>query len=354
MQKIISLFLLSALVSTGCKPQKNEVEEANPESLRKQIKPTEVTAAIAEYRPFEFRMNASGIIESENELKVTFQTSGFLEKLLATNGQRVKKGQLLAALENNREELALEKAQLAVEKAQIQMESDSMSRVSNWTPQVRHNLQLNSGLRSARVSLKEATFNLSNTLIYAPITGMMSEVKEKQGNIVSSGKELGLIYDPENLMLKGKVLETDFKYLRKGLKANIYPLSLPGQPFQATLTEINPRVDENGMITIKLKLNETKGLLPGMNANAVIRVPQSKNVIVPREALVMKSGKPVVFTIADGLAKWNYVETGLDNGVDLEITKGIEAGSRVITSNNLQLAHEARVSVTETNLREAQ
>jgi uncharacterized protein YaiI (UPF0178 family) len=83
-----------------------------------------------------------------------------------------------------------------------------------------------------------------------------------------------------------------------------------------------------------------------MTANAVIRSPQSENILVPREAIVMKSGKPVVFTYEDGIAKWNYVETGLDNGVDVEITSGLNDGSEVIITNNIQLAHEAQVSRT--------
>ena len=100
------------------------------------------------------------------------------------------------------------------------------------------------------------------------------------------------------------------------------------------------------MIQVKLQVSKPQGLLPGMSANAVIRLPQNENVIVPREALVMKSGRPVVFTFEDGLAKWNYVEVGEDNGKELEIISGIDHGKEVIISNNLQLAHDARVAVS--------
>ena len=193
-----------------------------------------------------------------------------------------------------------------------------------------------------------ARINLENTKVLAPISGVLAEIEQKQGNVVSSGEELGIIYDPDNLEMTGKILETDFKFIQKGLKADIFPLSFPDQSFSATVVEYNPKVDENGMITVKLRLDQTKGLLPGMNANAVIRVPQQENIIVPREALVMKSGKPVVFTYEGGLAKWKYVELGLDNGVDLEIKAGLEDGSTVIISNNLQLAHDAKVSNAST------
>lgn len=331
----------------GCKQQKTTVEEPDVESLRQEIKPTEVMTAPAVYRPFEFRVNSSGVITSENELKVTFQTSGYLEKLMVRNGLSVRKGQLIAELQNNREELALEKAIIALAKAQVDFEFDSISRGNSKDPIVDKNLRLQTGLRSAQVTVKEAEFNLKNTFIYAPINGVLAEIEEKQGNSVAAGEELGVIYDPDNLILTGKILETDFKFIRIGLQADIFPLSFRDKAFRARVVEFNPKVDENGMVEVKMKLEETAGLLPGMNANAIIRVPQDKNIIVPREALVIKSGKPVVFTYENGLAKWKYVELGLDNGVDLEIKSGIEAGSQVIISNNMQLAHDARVSVAE-------
>ncbi|MCE7994450.1 MAG: efflux RND transporter periplasmic adaptor subunit [Roseivirga sp.] len=350
MTKTLFVISTAALLLMGCQQQKTPIEEPDVESLRQEVKPTEITVAQATFRPFEFRVNSSGTIDSENELKVTFQTNGYLEKLLIRNGQRVRKGQLIAELQNDKEELAKEKAEVALAKAQLDFQYDSIARSNSQDPVVDRNLRLKTGLKTAELSIKEAEFNLNNTFVYAPINGIMAEIEEKQGNIVSSGKELGVIYDPDNLVLTGKVLETDFKHISIGLEVDIFPLSFKDRAFRANVVEFNPKVDENGMVEVKMKLKETQGLLPGMNANAIIRVPQKENIIVPREALVIKSGRPVVFTYQNGLAKWNYVELGLDNGVDLEILSGIEPDSQVITSNNMQLAHDARVSVANGSL----
>ena len=348
MQKFCFLFFISAVLLFGCKQQKTEVEEPDVESIRKEIKPTEVETALAVRRPFEYRVNSSGTIASANELKITFRGNGILENLKAANGLRMRKGALLAELENDKEELAVQKAIMARDNAQVEFESDSIAYGVKLSPKIKTNLMLRSGLGTAKLNLQEARINLENTKVLAPISGVLAEIEQKQGNVVSSGEELGIIYDPDNLEMTGKILETDFKFIQKGLKADIFPLSFPDQSFSATVVEYNPKVDENGMITVKLRLDQTKGLLPGMNANAVIRVPQQENIIVPREALVMKSGKPVVFTYEGGLAKWKYVELGLDNGVDLEIKAGLEDGSTVIISNNLQLAHDAKVSNAST------
>lgn len=337
---ILAVSLLAIL--SGCTKPKEKIEEPDVQSLRSQVKPTEVRTAMARFQTFEFRINATGTLASANELKVTFEGSGYLEKLNLKNGQMVKAGQLLAELENTGEEFAKQKAQLAYDKAKLKFQSDSLG-YSALTAAANTNLELSSGLKDARINLREAEINLQKTIVKAPISGRVAELEGKQGNAVSAGQTLCVIYAPNQLVLTAKILESDYGRIKLGLKADIFPLAFKDRVFQATLVEINPKVDENGMVEVKLQLDETDGLLPGMNANAVIRAPQSENVLVPREAVVMKSGRPVVFSYVDGIAKWNYVETGLDNGVDLEITSGISDGAEVIITNNIQLANDAQI-----------
>lgn len=338
-------YLILVLSIFGCKTQTTEFEEPDVESLRKDIKPTSVAVATATYRPFEFLINSSGTITSENELTISFQSSGYLEKLSIKNGDRVRKGQVIGELENVQQEFNLEKAQNSYNKAYLTFKDDSLGRLGRMNKEVMNTMTVNAGIREAELNLKEAQINLENTILKSPITGIIAEVKEKQGDIISSGTELSVVYDPVNLELTAKVLESDYQYIKKGLIADIYPLAFKDQSFQAYVKEINPKVDDQGMVELKLKLKETLGLLPGMSATAVIRVPQSKNIIVPREALVIKTGRPVVFTFENGIAKWKYVEIGLDNGIDLEILSGLNDGDQVIISDNLQLAHEALVSI---------
>ena len=211
-------------------------------------------------------------------------------------------------------------------------------------------MKLKAGLKDAELSLREARINLEKTQIIAPFSGTVAQLVKKIGDRVNAGETIGLIYSQNQLIIEAKVLETDYSNLKKGLFADIFPLAVKDKTFTASLVEINPIVDENGMVQVKLKLNETIGLLPGMNAQCIIRVPITESVLVPKGAVVIKSGRPVVFTYEDGLAKWNYVETGKENGTDVQITSGLESGQQVILTNNLQLAHDAKVSIANAPL----
>ena len=344
------LFALPVLLTlTMCQQKKTDVEEPDIEALRTETKPTEVILGNSRADNFELRINSNGIIAAAQSLEITVNASGALKTLDIKNGSKVNSSQLLGAIENTAENLALERAQIAYKKALVQFQNDSIG-YSNLTEEARNNLELSAGLRDAEINLKEAQINKEKTLIKAPFRGVIADMEKKLGDQVGVGEKIGKIYTPNQLVMEAKVLETDYSNLKVGLLADIFPLALKEKSFTATLIEINPIVDDNGMISVKLKLNETQGLLPGMNAQCIIRVPVEESILVPKEAVVIKSGRPVVFTFEEGYAKWNYVETGLENGTDVQIVSGLEAGKQVILSNNLQLAHDAKVSLANTSL----
>ena len=81
-----------------------------------------------------------------------------------------------------------------------------------------------------------------------------------------------------------------------------------------------------------------------MHVQAIMSLPYDQHIVIPKEALVVRSGKFVVFTAKNKLAKWNYVTIGRENGKEIEILEGLQQGDSVIITNNLQLAHDATVS----------
>ena len=186
---------------------------------------------------------------------------------------------------------------------------------------------------------------LEKSTIKAPISGRIADLKVRTGSLVNSGDELFEIINIGQLELKVKVLESDINLISIGQKAEIYPVGGSFPDLTGIVRSINPKVDENGLVQVSILVTASKGLLPGMNARAIIRAPQNNSLVVPKEALVYRSNRPVVFTIENNESKWNYVEVGKDNGREVEILSGIEAGMAVITSNNLQLAHQAPVQI---------
>ena len=67
---------------------------------------------------------------------------------------------------------------------------------------------------------------------------------------------------------------------------------------------------------------------------------------MPKTAVVLRTGKQVVFTVVDGKAVWNYVQTGLENATEYTITsETLKEGDQIIVSGNINLAHESPVKL---------
>ena len=235
-QKLITYLSLGLVLA--CQSKKETIEEPDVESLRQQVKPTEVRTAPALVKPFELLINATGQLSAKQEVQLHFNSSGFLKELNIQNGQQVPKGVLLAALENDREQLSYKKALASYEAAKVNYDNDSIAYGSKLTDLIRKNLALKNGVTSAKLNLEEAQLNLNNTLITAPFAGIITGLEQKEGNLVGSGKELCTLYDPNQLLLTAKVLESDYSKLRLGLQAEVYPLAYADKIYDAYVAEI--------------------------------------------------------------------------------------------------------------------
>jgi multidrug efflux pump subunit AcrA (membrane-fusion protein) len=100
--------------------------------------------------------------------------------------------------------------------------------------------------------------------------------------------------------------------------------------------------------------NDQGRLRPGMFTRALIAGERFKDrLLVPREAILTRDGRPLIFKVEDGRAKWLYVELGASNDYMVEITGVLQGGTldpgdRVIVSDHLTLAHDAKIKVRKT------
>jgi hypothetical protein len=126
----------------------------------------------------------------------------------------------------------------------------------------------------------------------------------------------------------------------------VSPFSIRDYTCEGRIIEINPVVDKNGMVQVKaLTGNSQNQLYDGMNVKIRLQRSAGKQLVIPKEALVLRTNKKVVFTLKDGKAQWVYVQTGLENSTGYVVTEGLAEGDSVIYEGNINLAHEAPVIV---------
>ena len=306
---------------------------------------------------FYYFVRSDGKVKSAQEQMIRNEIGGKLVMCKVRAGAFVSAGSLIAQFETTPILQKLERAELNRFNSEKEYASQLLgyenlltSKSSAEADAIRKKLRISSGLSGAELDIKELNNELNKAFIRAPFSGILADIKVQQGEYIVPNQELMRIYNPRNLFLELKVLESDMAVLHIGIPAEITSVSNSLLKFGGSLDEMNPYVDADGLVLIRLRITNVKSdkIFPGMNCTAIIKVPMSETLAVPKEAIVMRNGKEVVFTVEDGKAKWNYVVTGRDNGTTIEIKEGLREGQKVITANNLQLAHDAPVKEATT------
>lgn len=302
----------------------------------------------AEKTTFYNELISNGKITSSKKAVVPFRVNGIIRELYIQNGQRVTEGQLLAVIEDFDYLTQLRRAQQNLEKARINFRDDILTNFStDDTTRLSQSkiriARIRSGLDEALTALSQAEYNFENTRIKAPVQGVVGGLEARQWNPSQNYKNLCTIIDDRNMEVEFPVTESEYLLLEKGMPVNIIPFVNDSIRISGTITQINPMVDESGMIRIKASFINNAGLIEGMNVRVLVRKPLPGRIVVPKEALVRRQGRDVIFTREDSLAIWKYVTIEAENSTSLAVKEGINPGDLVIVSGNINLAHETVV-----------
>jgi len=310
------------------------------------------TLVIAE-STFQKQIVSNGKIEANQKGELRFKTSNQIAKIYVKNGQRVTSGQTIASLDNTLVANDLEKARLEFIKAESKLQEEKINfEVSNKKeeeipPLVLKNLKIKSGFFEAENALKNAQIMYDQTILKAPFSGVIANLEAKQGNYITPGDEFCFVISQNKLDVSFPILEGEFGFIQKGQTVDVLPFALKDKKYVGLVSEINPLVDENGLIKIKAAIdNEDAQLFDGMNVKVFINQPIENVVVIPKEALVLRSNKEVVFTIENGYARWNYVDIIDENNTHYAIKNGIELNDTIVVSGNLNLSHDAKLDAT--------
>lgn len=339
---------------------------------------------------------ADGSIRTPQSVMVRTKVGGELMSVAVRDGDRVKKGQLLARIDPREYEIALEESRYRHLQALSQMaaeadtfsvnhkavadfttardELDRLVKRGTITREEYQNrilelemrslqkgafreavLQQRTGLAEARMAEERARLNLEYTEIRAPFAGIVQGLTMVTGEIVSVGTGVCTIVNNDQLEAVVNVLEADLGNLRQG-RPVLLAVPATGDTLQAKVDVISPILDEaSRTIEVIVRFDNPAGRYrPGMFVRAQIAgwVYHDK-LLAPKSALLIRDNRPLVFKKDGDRAKWLYVDTGLENDEWVEILAvhsggSLAAGDMVVVSDHLTLAHEALISVRKT------
>ena len=347
------LVFLLFCIAGGCKEKEEKKLQSEQARIEQKNEKTEVKTQKAEYKRFEVELVSNGKVEAKEKAVLKFLVDDIVDTVFVTNGSRVRKGEPIVAVDGEKSAEQLQEAELNLEKMELELRSRLMSEGINelkdttqLPPQRLRTIMLQSGYTSALHDYEKAKTDYENIRTCAPFNGIVADLEAKPYNPSSAYQNLCTLIDDSQMEVVFNVLETEIQHIRKGMEVELTPYANNQVTLHGKVTEVNPKIDENGMVKIKAMTdNPERILVDGMNVNIILKRPIEHKLIVPQSAVFPRQGKKVVFIHENGKAIWRYVTTGVENSEEISIESGLKAGEEVIYENNLGLSHESEVVV---------
>lgn len=353
--------------------------------------PPPPTFAVAEVSraDLEDSVLASGTIDAIERVSVGAQATGQLKSLKVELGDRVKKGQLVAeiddltqqnelrnaeaALQTRRAERAakvatLKQAELAFKRQRQMLAADASSREAYEAAEATLAVtraeiaSLDAQIAQAEIQVDTAQVNLGYTRIVSPIDGMVVAVVTKEGqtvNSIQSAPTIIKVAQVDTMTIKAQISEADVTRVKPGLPVYFTILGEPDERYRATLRAVEPAPDSiqkedaassltsssststsaavyyNGLFDVP---NPDEKLRISMTAQVFIVLGEAKDaVVVPASALGKrgKDGRYEVRVVLDGnKTETRQVRIGMNNNVQAQVLEGLEVGERVVSADS--------------------
>ncbi|MDD6211475.1 MAG: efflux RND transporter periplasmic adaptor subunit [Bacteroidales bacterium] len=342
---VLILFVLVAC--DGKRGKENKMEASSPEENHK------VEVIVLGEDDFGHELVSNGKLVAACAAQLYFQSSEPVAEIWVKNGDFVRKGDPLAQLDIFKLKNEVQQACDEMERTQLELKDVLIGQGYSLQDSLRIPREIlklakvKSGYDRAEYQLQLAQYKLDCATLTAPFDGVVANLFDKQHSIPKTDEPFCSVIDNTALEADFTVFENELPMINTGDKVKVVPFAMPEYISAGYITEINPWVDENGMVRIKAKVDGKGKLFEGMNIRVSVFRSLGKQLIVPKQAVVMRSGKQVVFTLKNGRAFWNYVVTGMENASQYTITEGLHPGDSVIVSGNINLAHETPVTVIE-------
>lgn len=346
---MLSLFVL--LFSCSQNSENEKLAKENSLSIPAK-QPTEVSVAVAQKGNFTEEILSNGKVKAFRTAELRFEATGVVQEIGIKNGLQVSENQILVRLSPEKFELALQQALNGLEKAEIQRRDMFLEYIGRDTAslpaQIKKTIDVRSGYKEARLAVTKATMEMKNARLKAPFAGKIADLKVSQWARVNQGDICCTLIDDRHFEVEFLLIESEIQWVSIGQKVELCPFSTDSLRFLAQVTEINPRVNENGLVSVKAKTpGATPELLDGMNVKVTLQRQIPNTIIVPKQALIQRSGRDVIFVFENGRALWRDVEITGENSSQIAVKKGIAPGEKVIVENNVHLAHDAQVKIKQ-------
>ncbi len=307
-----------------------------------------VVATPSRIEHLSLEVEALGTARASESIDVTAKVSNLVTAIRFTEGQQVRKGDVLVELDGAqaRADLAVADAALKESASQLQR-SRELYETKVLSDQQIEQIESTYSANVARVAA--ARSRLSDTIIRAPFDGRVGLRRASVGGLVAPGTVITTLDDTSTIKLDFTVPERVVAAMKPGLTLEARSVAYPDRVFEGKVASVDSRVDPNTRsVIVRALVPNGEGLLkPGMFLNVHLSRGTADVLVVPEESLVPEQGDVFVYVVQDGKASKRRIQTGQRAVGTVQVTDGLQAGEIVVTEGTQKLRDGVSVSVTE-------
>lgn len=343
------LFLFGALIVFAVMAGAVFVREIAVAGQNEEREPETVPVQVAEVELHEFAdtVEAIGTVRANESVSITANVSDTISRISFESGQRVEAGEVLVELADAEEAAALTEARASLNEAQR-----TRARINELAEQGAASGaavdEAEAAYERAQAQIDALQARLADRVIRAPFAGVIGLRNVSLGELVSPGDVVATLDDTSIVKLDFTVPERFISTLEEGQRIRAAAAAYPDETFTGRIAEIDSRIDPvTRAVTVRAIIpNPDNRLRPGMLMTVETRRDVRESPAVPETAVMRNGAQASVYTVdaAQGAATANVrnVSLGIRDGLLIEVTRGLQAGDRVISEGT----HKVRAGGT--------
>ena len=341
-------------VITGSGASKNN-------STKSERPPTAVDAKSVRVDNIIVNMEIIGNLRASDAIDVTSEVNGIVTEIKFTEGQAIKKGNILFLLD-----ASIEKAEISIQKADVNRwtallerrqrlarSAEKLSETKNIARTRLDQLLTDETEALAQLQIAKATLQIAERRFYkkivrAPFNGIVGLKLKSIGEYLEPGEVITSLDSIDPIELDFEVPESAISALKIGAEINAFTRAWGDEVFSGIVKSINTRVNlESRSITVRAKINNTNlKLKPGMFMIVKLPVVTHKNaIIIPEEAVLTDGTLRTVYVIKDGITNSKAVKLGQRLPGEVEVLEGISSNAIVITGGIQKVRDGSKVTI---------
>ena len=297
-----------------------------------------VTAEIIKPQQLVDEIVVTGKLMPDEEVNLSFETSGKIAGIYFAEGTKVKKGELLAKVNDGPLQAQLKKLQAQLKLAQDRVYRQNALLAKDAVSKEAYE-QVQTDLASLNADIELIKANIALTELHAPFDGVIGLRQISEGAYASPSTVVATLTKISPLKIEFAVPERYAAHIKKGTNLE-FSFDGSSKIMHARIYATESQIDAT-TYTLPVRAlypNENEALLPGRFANIRLKIQEIPNALaIPSEAIIPEMGVDKVFLYKSGKAQPVEITKGIRTEARVQVLKGLSPGDTLLTSGTLQL-----------------